>query len=112
MNKFLDLYPTSAYANEAKEILINLLANTNNYADALTLYESFGKPTAYDAKIYPKILFGRATEYINDQKLNEADDLLIKIIAIPMPAMYCHLLISGKAKLRTGLDVMMMPLSI
>ena len=83
MNKFLDLYPTSVYANEAKEILINLMANTNSYADALALYQSFGKPTPTMQRIYPKILFGRATEFINDQKLNEADDLLSKIIRDP-----------------------------
>jgi len=83
MNKFLDLYPTSAYANEAKEIVINLLANTNNYAEALELYQSYGKPTAMMQRIYPKILFGRATEFVNDQKLNEADNLLSKIIADP-----------------------------
>jgi TolA-binding protein len=80
INTFLDLYPSSVYANEAKEILINILANTNNYADALKLYQSFGNPTPTMLRIYPKILFGRATELINDQKLNEADDLLTKII--------------------------------
>ena len=83
MNKFLDLYPTSVYANEGKEIIINLLANTNNYAEALSLYQSFGKPTPTMQRIYPKILFGRATQYINDQKLNEADDLLNQIIKDP-----------------------------
>ena len=83
MNKFLDLYPTSVYANEAKEILINLLANTNSYADALAMYQSFDKPTPTMQRIYPKILFGRATELINDQQLNEADDLLTKIINDP-----------------------------
>ncbi len=83
MNKFLDLYPTSVYANETKEILINLLANTNSYADALAMYQSFDKPTPTMLRIYPKILFGRATEFINDQKLNEADDLLTKIIHDP-----------------------------
>jgi tetratricopeptide (TPR) repeat protein len=34
-------------------------------------------------RIYPKILFGRATEYINNQKLDEADDLLTKVIRDP-----------------------------
>jgi TolA-binding protein len=79
----LDLYPSSAYANEAKEILINLLANTNNFTEALALYQSFDKPTPTMLRIYPKLLFGRATGYINDQKLNEADDLLSKIIRDP-----------------------------
>ncbi len=83
MNKFLDLYPTSTYADEAKEILINLLANTNNYNDALALYKSFDKPTITMQKVYPKILFGKATEYINDQKITQADDLLTQIISNP-----------------------------
>jgi len=83
LNKFLDLYPQSAYANEAKEIIINLLANTNNYAEALSLYNSFSQPTPTMKRIYPKILFGRATEYINAQQLNQADDLLTKIINDP-----------------------------
>ncbi|MEP6951008.1 MAG: tetratricopeptide repeat protein [Ginsengibacter sp.] len=83
MNKFLDLYPASANADEAKEILINLLANTNNYSDALVLYESFGKPTATMQKVYPKLLFGKATEYINDGRISQADDLLSKIIRDP-----------------------------
>jgi tetratricopeptide (TPR) repeat protein len=83
MNKFLDLYPTSEYADEAKEILINLLANTNNYSDALALYVSFDKPTASMQKVYPKLLFGKATELINDGKITQADDLLSKIIRDP-----------------------------
>jgi len=83
MNHFLDLYPTSVYANEAKEILINLLANTNSYVDALAMYQSFGKPTPTMLRVYPKILFGRATEFINDGNLDEADDLLTKIIRDP-----------------------------
>ena len=83
LNKFLDLYPQSAYANEAKEIIINLLANTNNYSEALSLYQSFSQPTPTMKRIYPKILFGRATEYINNQKLNEADDILTKVIRDP-----------------------------
>jgi tetratricopeptide (TPR) repeat protein len=83
INNFLDLYPSSVYAGEAKEILINILANTNNYAEALRMYQSFESPTPTMLRIYPKILFGRATELINDQKLNEADDLLTKIINDP-----------------------------
>jgi TolA-binding protein len=83
INTFLDLYPSSVYANEAKEILINILANTNSYSDALKMYQSFDNPTPTMRRIYPKILFGRATELINDQKLNEADDLLTKIISDP-----------------------------
>mgnify|MGYP001792908223 CR=1 FL=1 len=34
-------------------------------------------------KVYPKILFGKATELINDQKLTQADELLTKILNDP-----------------------------
>ncbi len=83
MNQFINLYPSSAYANEAKEILIELLANTNNYNDALALYASFGNPTPNMKRVYPRILFGKATDEINDGRINEADDLLDKIMRDP-----------------------------
>ncbi|MDQ6758064.1 MAG: tetratricopeptide repeat protein [Bacteroidota bacterium] len=80
---FLDLYPTSSYATEAKEILVNILANTNNFNDALSLYGSFDRPTPTMQKVYPKILYGRATELMNDQKLSQADELFTKILQDP-----------------------------
>lgn len=83
LKSFVNDYPSSEYATEAKEILVNLLANTNNFADALALYESFDKPTANMQKVYPRILYGRAVELINDQQLARADELLTKVIAHP-----------------------------
>ncbi len=83
MNEFLEFYPESVYANEAKEIVINLLANTNNYTEALALYKSFGEPTPTMKRIYSKILFGKATELINDQKIDEANALFSQIIQDP-----------------------------
>jgi TolA-binding protein len=83
MKKFVDLYPNSAYAAEARDILVSIFANTNNFNDALSLYEAADKPSAAMQKIYPKILFGKATEYINDQQLAKADDLLSKILSDP-----------------------------
>ena len=68
MKKYLHDYPNSDYDTEAREILVSLLANTNNFADALSLYESFDKPTASMQKVYPRILYGRAVELINDQQ--------------------------------------------
>ena len=81
MKKFLNDYPNSEYETEAKELLVGLLANTNNFADALTLYESMGKPTIAMQKVYPRILFGRAVEYVNDQQILRADELLTKVLA-------------------------------
>ena len=83
MNQFLSAYPNSVYANEGKEILINLLANSNNYAEALEMYRSFQAPTPTMKRIYPKILFGRAVDYINEQNLVDANDLFTQIIRDP-----------------------------
>ena len=81
MKNYLQAYPNSEYDTEAKEILVNLLTNTNNFNDALALYESFSNPTASMQKAYPRILYGRAIEYINDQQLLPADQLLNKVLA-------------------------------
>lgn len=83
MKKYLKDYPISEYDMEAKEILVGLLANTNNFSDALSLYESFDRPTSSMQKLYPRILYGRAIEHINDQQPDRADELLTKVIANP-----------------------------
>ncbi len=83
MKKYLNDYPNSEYDTEAKEILVSLMANTNNFADALSLYESFNKPTASMQAVYPRILYGRAVELINDQQVKKADELLTKVLQLP-----------------------------
>lgn len=80
MKDYIRDYPNSEYDAEAKEILVSLLTNTNNFNDALALYESFDRPTASMQKAYPRILYGRAIEYINDQQLTPADELLTKVL--------------------------------
>ena len=81
MKAFLASHPNSTYSTEAKEILVNLLTVTNNFKDALALFESFDKPTASMQKAYPRILYGRAIEFINDQQLRSADELLQQVLA-------------------------------
>ncbi len=83
LQKFLQAYPQSEYNNEAKELLVSMLANTNNYKDALVLVESVKSPSQNAKQLYPKILYGRATELINDGMLVSANDLLTKAEADP-----------------------------
>jgi tetratricopeptide (TPR) repeat protein len=83
MKSYIKDYPNSEYDTEAKEILVSLLTNTNNFQEALALYESFGTPTASMQKAYPRIQYGRAVEMINDQQLSAADELLSKVIGNP-----------------------------
>ena len=80
LRSFLNEYPNSAYTSEAKELLVSVLANTNNYRDALALLESLEAPSVNAQRLYPRILFGRATELINDGELAEANALLDKAL--------------------------------
>lgn len=86
LQKFLQTYPQSEYNNEATELLVNVLANTNNYKDAQALLDSIKSPSSTAKKAYPRILLGRATEMINDGTLVSANELLTKAEADPNSA--------------------------
>ena len=45
-----------------------VLANTNNYTDALDVIEGLQSQGETAKKAYPRILFGRAVELVNDRK--------------------------------------------
>ncbi len=81
--RFINDYPQSAYQQEAKELLVNVLANTSNYKDALTLFESLPAQSENVKKVYPRILYGRAVELVNDQQINQAEQLLDRLMQIP-----------------------------
>lgn len=83
MQAFVAKYPQSKYLPEAREVLVSLLANTNNYKDALTLYNSFEKPTPSMQRVYPRILFGHAVSLLNDQQYSDAEKLLDQILKLP-----------------------------
>ena len=79
---FVSAYPNSTYITEAKELLVNVLSNTNNYAEALNLIQSLQSQNEIVKKAYPKILYGRAVELINDQQIAKADELLNRLFNI------------------------------
>ena len=81
IRKFIATYPNSKYITEAQEILVNLLANTNNFTEALSTYTSLEHPSSQLKKVYPKLLFGKATEYLNQQKTLEADSMFRMILS-------------------------------
>ena len=73
---FLEQYPNSTFAPEARELLLNVQANTSNYKDALALMDSVKNPSASARQLKARILYGRATELINDGMLLNAAELL------------------------------------
>jgi TolA-binding protein len=80
---FIAAYPKSTYLQESKELLVNTLANTSNYKDALRLYESLGTKSDNVIKLYPRLLYGASVELINDQDIARADSLLTKLMQAP-----------------------------
>lgn len=86
LQDFIDLYPRSTYRKEAEELLVAALANSNNFKDALALIEKLENPSENTKKLYPRILYGRAMELVNDNRLAEADILLSKVLKDPYNA--------------------------
>ena len=83
LQKFNQTYPNSELINEGRELLVNVLANTNNYKDALTMIEAMPASSQNARRQYAKILYGRATELANDGMLVSANDLLTKAESDP-----------------------------
>jgi tetratricopeptide (TPR) repeat protein len=83
LRSFLNDYPSSTYNTEAKDLLVGVLTNTNNYREALSLLDGMNNPTPNAKRMYPRILYGRSTELINDGRLAEADQLLDKALKDP-----------------------------
>ncbi|MBL7700414.1 MAG: tetratricopeptide repeat protein [Chitinophagaceae bacterium] len=74
--KFIQTYPQSEYSAEAKDLLVGVLAKTSNYDDAITLISQMKNPSPTAKQVYPRILYGRASELINDGQLDRAKQLL------------------------------------
>lgn len=104
LQQFLTTYPNSGYAAEAREVLVGVMATTSNFKDALTLLESIRQPSEQVKRFYPSILYGRATELINDNRLEEADFLLDKALKAPYNTAILPLVQFWKGELayRTG----------
>ena len=104
LRKFIGKYPASTYNREARELLVALLANTNNYREALSVLEGISAPTDATRKLYPKVAYGRAMELVNDQQLSAAEALLDKVLkdpyntAVAAPARFWK----GEIAYRTG----------
>jgi tetratricopeptide (TPR) repeat protein len=83
LRNFVRDYPASNYNREARELLVSLMANTNNYREALDLLEGLQQPSEAAKQLYPRVAFGRAMELVTDEKPDEASRLLDKVLADP-----------------------------
>ena len=86
--RFLTAYPNSAYAAEARDLLVSLLAGTNNFREALELIDGLKTPTDASRRLFPKVAYGRAMELVNEQRLTDAERLLDRVVRDPQAGVY------------------------
>ena len=68
---------------EAKELMVNLLAKTNDFSQGIAMYESLKSPSLTAQKVYITLLYGKAVQLFNDQNLTESDAVFGKLIQTP-----------------------------
>ncbi len=83
LRSYTTKYPRSSNIAEANDLLIGVLARTSNYKEALELYDNTNGLSDNSKKQYPKILYNRAQELINDGRTEEAEKLLDKALTVP-----------------------------
>ncbi len=88
LNDFITQYPNSVMIKEAKEILIQYYAKTNNFKQAIILLENTELSSATLLKIAPKIYYGRSMELINDNEYELAGKYLNEISKFRSSAYY------------------------
>nr|MCU0396363.1 tetratricopeptide repeat protein [Chitinophagaceae bacterium] len=86
LKQYADGYPKGRYRDEARDLLVAVLANTSNYKEALELYDALPTKSEVARKQYPIIAYNRAQELWNDRNVAEAEKLLRQAMAAPFNA--------------------------
>jgi TolA-binding protein len=72
LKNFITQYPKSVNAEDAKEYLIDLFLNTNNYEEALTILKTLNADNPQLTKAHQKIAYEYAIQLYNDGKADDA----------------------------------------
>jgi len=83
LDKFIENYPSSTYLTEAKSLWVSSLALSNNYEQAYDAYNTIEQPSLDLLKLYPTILYGKATMYLNGGQVEKGFTLLYQLLHTP-----------------------------
>lgn len=72
LQKFVDNYPKSKNAIEAKKLLARLMLNTDNYRDAVVVLESIGDLDLQTEESYQRVTLARGMELFKSRQWNDA----------------------------------------
>jgi tetratricopeptide (TPR) repeat protein len=81
LQKFIDNYPKSKNAIEAKKLLARLMLNTDNYRDAVAVLESIGELDLSTEESYQRVALARGMELFKSRQWNEAITLFDKCMS-------------------------------
>jgi tetratricopeptide (TPR) repeat protein len=84
--RFLDSFPASKYANEARTNLGNLLLNARNYKEAIRILEHINNPGKAEKILLQKVYYFRAEELYLNSQIEEAKTLFEKNVSIRLDA--------------------------
>ena len=91
LDKFIENYPQSTYFNESKTLWISALAYNNNFVQAFAAYQQIENPSLDLLKVYPTILYGLSSSYINDGDLEKAYASFLQLRNTPYNANFLSL---------------------
>ena len=83
LKAFIDQYSESKLKDEAQTLLGNILLNTKNYRQALSLIEDVRDPNDQMLEAYQKLAYQRGIELYQDNNYREAREIFIKALERP-----------------------------
>ncbi len=83
-NDFVTEFPKSSNAAEAREYLVHLFLNTNNYRDALSIIKIVENKNPQLKAAYQKVAFNRAMQVYADNDYSTADKLMDESLQNPI----------------------------
>lgn len=81
LQRYIDNYPKSKNATEAKKLLARLMLNTDNYRDAVTVLESIGELDAQTEESYQRVTLARGMELFKSRQWTEANSMFEKCMS-------------------------------
>lgn len=88
INTLLDTYPNTAFKDEAKTLLSDLLVKTSNYAAAYAALNEVTNKAGNYWRTYQKVTYGLAMQKLQEGQLAEADELLMRSLQQPQNEVY------------------------
>lgn len=80
VSKSENLEGNNAQLIEAKELMMSILAKTNDFEEGIQIYKTLNQTSVFARQVYARLLFGQAMQMLNDRRIDQAEEALVKIV--------------------------------